>query len=167
MTEIRLGRLVVTGHSEGRAVVVSDSTVEPTVLGGSGVAAHFLYGRDDIPTFPDDGAVQSPTTPFPTPGGCRVSYLTIPAGANEDYFTFVVSALGDLADQKNPGFHRTPTLDLCVVMRGEVTLEVDEGPPTRLGVGDLVVQNGTRHRWSNMGEEDAVLATVVLGARTR
>ena len=34
---------------------------------------------------------------------------------------------------------------------GTVTLELDDGAMVTLGPGDTVVQNGTRHRWSNAG----------------
>ncbi len=30
--------------------------------------------------------------------------------------------------------------------------------------GDTVVQNGTRHRWSNAGREPAVMAVFICGA---
>ena len=33
-----------------------------------------------------------------------------------------------------------------------------------LGVGDTVVQNGTRHRWSNPGDTPVVIAVFLVGA---
>jgi quercetin dioxygenase-like cupin family protein len=41
---------------------------------------------------------------------------------------------------------------------------MDDGDPVTLGPGDAVVQNGTRHRWTNVGDGPVVLASVVLGA---
>ncbi|HVW33161.1 MAG TPA: cupin domain-containing protein [Acidimicrobiia bacterium] len=165
MEGMRFGRTVVTGHQpDGTAVIVSEAKADAVALAGPAVVAHFLYGRDDVPTYPDDGSASAGESPFPPPGGCRVSYLRIAPGANEAYHAFIASALGDLADDKEPGFHRTPTLDIAFVVAGSVTLELDAGNRTDLEPGDVVVQNGTRHRWHNSGDTEAVIATVVLGA---
>lgn len=48
--------------------------------------------------------------------------------------------------------------------RGEVWLELDDGARTRLGPGDTVVQNGTRHAWRNLSGEPVTLAVVNVGA---
>jgi hypothetical protein len=42
-------------------------------------------------------------------------------------------------------------------------LELDDGATVTLRPGDTVVQNGTRHRWSNAGDVPAVLAGCVWG----
>jgi len=161
------GRLVITGHDpRGRAVIVSDR-IEPEIeLAGAGVRARFLWGRDDIATFPDDGAVPDQAGGMPPPGGFRYSTLSIAAGATGDYHEFIVRALGDMAEPDVPGFHQTPTLDVIIVLEGELVLELDDGEQRVLGAGDSVVLNGVRHRWHNRGTETAVLAAVVIGART-
>ena len=46
----------------------------------------------------------------------------------------------------------------------EVSLELDDGATVTLGPGDTVVQNGTRHRWSNPGDVPAVIAVFLVGA---
>jgi hypothetical protein len=43
-------------------------------------------------------------------------------------------------------------------------LELDDGASVHLHPGDTVVQNGTRHRWSNPGDEPATLAVFICGA---
>src|ERR671910_946500 len=58
----------------------------------------------------------------------------------------------------------TPTIDFEVVLTGEVVLELDDGAAVRLRPGDTVVQNGTRHRWSNPGDVPATLAVFICGA---
>jgi len=47
----------------------------------------------------------------------------------------------------------------------ELGLELDDGLEVTLGPGDVVVQNGTRHRWHNRGEVVARLLSVTIGAR--
>jgi len=41
------------------------------------------------------------------------------------------------------------TIDYGIVVRGEMTLELDDGQKNPLRQGDCIVQNGTRHRWRN------------------
>lgn len=64
----------------------------------------------------------------------------------------------------DPGMHTTATIDFEVVLEGEVELELDDGAKVRLRAGDTVVQNGTRHRWSNPGSEMARLVVFMCGA---
>ena len=65
----------------------------------------------------------------------------------------------------NPGMHTTHTVDFEVVLSGEVCLELDDGAEVVLKAGDTVVQNGTRHRWTNRGSVPAVLAVGIIGAK--
>ena len=65
----------------------------------------------------------------------------------------------------NPGMHTTDTIDFEVVLSGEVILELDDGAEKVLRPGDTVVQNGTRHRWTNHGSVPAVVAVLLIGAR--
>ena len=48
-----------------------------------------------------------------------------------------------------PGMHTSDTIDYGIVVRGEMTLELDDGKIIHLRQGDSIVQNGTRHRWRN------------------
>jgi quercetin dioxygenase-like cupin family protein len=64
----------------------------------------------------------------------------------------------------DPGMHTTATVDMEVVLSGQVVLELDDGATRTMGPGDVIVQNGTRHRWSNPGDEPAVLAVFIVGA---
>ena len=100
-----------------------------------------------------------------------------PAGAQAPPDLGVPAALRE-ADEKLPGLlahfepdgegmHTTDTIDFGVVLSGEVVLEVDDGAETTLRPGDTVVQNGTRHRWTNRGKDPAVLAAVLVGAHRR
>ncbi len=64
----------------------------------------------------------------------------------------------------HPGMHTTDTVDLDLVVSGEVWLELDDGEEVQLRAGDCVVQNGTRHAWHNRTSEPAVLFVTLLGA---
>jgi quercetin dioxygenase-like cupin family protein len=53
--------------------------------------------------------------------------------------------------------HTSATVDVGVVLAGQIVLELDDGATVTLQAGDTMVQNGTRHRWSNPGDVPAVL----------
>jgi mannose-6-phosphate isomerase-like protein (cupin superfamily) len=155
-------RRVVTGHdAEGRSIVVADEESASLPFGPG--AAHFVWGRDDAAHFPDDGSPPETATIFPPPGGCRASVLELPPGAQGDFDTAVVTALAEFADPDRPGMHRTASLDFDIVLEGTLILELDGGQ-TSLNPGDIVVQNGTSHRWVNPGPGVARWAAVVVGA---
>jgi mannose-6-phosphate isomerase-like protein (cupin superfamily) len=60
-------------------------------------------------------------------------------------------------DARHPYMQRTATLDLCVILEGEVVLVLDT-EDVRLAAGDSVVQRGTRHAWSNRTSKPCVIA---------
>ena len=52
---------------------------------------------------------------------------------------------------------RTRTLDFCCVLEGEIVLVLDT-EEVRLKAGEIVVQRGTNHAWSNRSGSPAVMA---------
>jgi hypothetical protein len=157
-------RRVVTGHRDGKAVFVSDQEVQSTEVQATTAAIlrsaeiYRLWGGDRAPTFPDDGSPPEQPTVFPPVGGYRFVILTLPpAGAQ---------APPDM-EPKAAGMHATDTIDFGVVLSGEIVLELDDGADTTLRPRDTIVQNGTRHRWTNRGQDPAVLAAVLVGAHRR
>ena len=63
--------------------------------------------------------------------------------------------------------HTTDSTDFGVLLSGNVVLELDDGAEVSLSPGDVVVQNGTRHRWRVVGDVPATLAAFLIGARRR
>lgn len=157
-------RRVVTGHtSAGVAVFVSDDDVDLIPVGDRGSATTLLWGRDDVARFPDDGSQPNVSAFFPPPGGSGVAVLEL-APEGDEFHEFVRTALEPWADPDEPGMHRTATIDYNIVIDGTVGLELDDGAEVVLGPGDLVVQNGTRHRWHNRGPTIARVLAVTVGA---
>jgi mannose-6-phosphate isomerase-like protein (cupin superfamily) len=170
-------RRVVTGHdASGKAVFASDIEVDPlTVTLMPGAEFHRLWGADQAPTFPDDGGATAQPDYFPPVGGYRFGLFTLPPATGQVAAGVEVEAalaemeeklpgLASYTEPDNPGMHTTDTIDFEVVLSGQVVLELDDGAETVLRPGDTVVQNGTRHRWSNRGSEPAVLAVFITGA---
>jgi uncharacterized cupin superfamily protein len=56
------------------------------------------------------------------------------------------------------------TLDFCVVIEGEIVLVLDT-QETVLRPGDVVIQRGTNHAWSNRSGKPAVVSIASHDAR--
>ena len=154
-------RRVVTGHdSDGRAVIASDELVQPLNFEDRGTALHRVWGADRTPVFPDDGSLPEQDGMLAPVGGYRFIFFTLAPGGGPS-----AEHRSSSIEIDDDGMHRTDTVDLTVVLSGEVILHLDGGYETVLRAGDTLIQNGTRHRWENRGNESAVMATVNLGAR--
>ena len=70
----------------------------------------------------------------------------------------------DRSKPRHPGFHKTNSVDYAIVLAGEIHALLDEGE-VRLTAGDVLVQRGTNHAWSNRTDEPAVLAFVLVDAK--
>ena len=67
---------------------------------------------------------------------------------------------------RDPGMHTTRTVDYVVMLKGEVTLLLDEGE-VDLKPFDVVIQRGTNHAWINKGTEPAELVGILVDAEPR
>jgi quercetin dioxygenase-like cupin family protein len=68
-------------------------------------------------------------------------------------------------DPKEPGMHRTDTIDLIYVTGGACLLMLDGAEPVAVGAGDSVVLNGQLHAWRNPQTAPCRLLTVSLGVK--
>ena len=152
-------RRVVTGEGpDGRSHVVSDGPATTAEVGEMDL--DLLWRNDSAPLLPTATDV-SPEVAFPVAGGVWVITWTIAAGATGEDPEDIVQSTGE-----RPGFHSTESVDVNLVLSGEVVLELDEGEVV-LRAGDLGVVNGSRHAWQNRSSEPVrVLSTIVGGTRT-
>jgi mannose-6-phosphate isomerase-like protein (cupin superfamily) len=173
-------RRVVTGlGAEGRAVVVSDGPPPRShdLVHVPGMSQAMLWATGPGEPLPLDGTDPTPRvlSQVPRPGGTCFLIVRFPpdsvyadpsfdAPAAEAEQRLASPGIVELFEPDNPGMHTTESVDYVVVLSGEVWLELDDGQLTRLGAGDTVVQNGTRHAWRNLGTEPVTLAVVQVGA---
>jgi len=173
---MNVGRLVVTGEKDGKAVVASDTAVAPVELSMlPGYQFHRLWGSDVPPALPADGSRLASPRYFPPVGGFRFGFFTIgPDGFTlPDDFDLVraldelnerLPGMAEVMEPDNPGMHTTDTVDIDVVISGQCILELDDGVEVQLQAGDAVIQNGTRHSWHNRTAEPCVVFVALLGA---
>jgi quercetin dioxygenase-like cupin family protein len=62
--------------------------------------------------------------------------------------------------------HKTNTIDYIILLKGDVTLLLDEDEVS-LKPHDVVVQRGTNHAWVNNGAEPALLIAVLIDSELK
>ncbi len=174
-------RRIVTGHDEaGAAVILSDAPPTRAVLvGGPGGPTFFeIWSTGAAPatiTRAADEPDESGLVLAPPKGGTRIRIIDFPpegeairrlgaAGAQE---AFGAMGGGDASRFKtgaHPLMHRTETVDFGIVLEGEMTLVLDAAE-TSLHAGDVVIQRGTSHAWSNRSDRVCRMAFVLVDGR--
>jgi hypothetical protein len=93
----------------------------------------------------------------PRPEGASPEQLN--AAARARFASF--DAEDHLTDQsKHPAMHRTESIDVICLLRGEVDLILDSGR-TRITPGQIVIQRGTSHGWEAIGGPALLLAVLI------
>ncbi len=81
----------------------------------------------------------------------------------EAHFASMGAQAARAEKRKHPGMHRTKTLDYAVILSGEIYAVLDE-EEVLLKAGDVLVQRGTNHAWSNLSDKPCVIAFVLIHA---
>jgi quercetin dioxygenase-like cupin family protein len=164
-------RVVAMDREPGRSCVVEDGP-SPDVLfdpARPGFASSRLWVIDSAPAKIVFETLHLPRTLEPPPGGSVLQVVTFPpdegwegeVGSAEvqSYFRAAGSqgASAYSPQAPHPYMQKTRTLDVCPVLEGEIVLVLDT-QEVRLKAGDIVVQRGTRHSWSNRSGKPAVVA---------
>jgi hypothetical protein len=171
-------RRVVTENVNGEAVVQSDEPLSAYEFKTVPGYEHTLIWVN--PTTPDLSEKQRfdryPDSVVPGPGGTSLHFVTFPPGsvfadpsfdgeAARDEALIRLRGLADHFEKKDPGMHKTNTVDYAVVYEGEIWLELDDAKTIHLKRGDVVVQNGTRHAWRNKGTTPVTMLFFLNGAK--
>jgi quercetin dioxygenase-like cupin family protein len=170
-------RRVVTGHNaKGQSIFIMDGPAPVVRSRGTGATASTEFwetretpadnGGSDDPTLKQDGKVPPPkhgskfrVVEYP-PDSQRVAALRAPDSTHDAKAEGYVR---DLANKRHPGFHKTDSIDYAIVLSGEIWALMDEGE-VLLKAGDVLVQRGTNHAWSNRTEEPCCVAFVLIDA---
>jgi quercetin dioxygenase-like cupin family protein len=163
-------RRIVTGQrADGTSIFarLEEAAPDSRADAGSfarGVVSHRMWANDAIAgiTLPYlDGSVPLVSSPGPddTPEALRTSSGHAgPGGLRVSLIKFFPNEGGRFF-----GLHWHDTVDVQLVLAGELTIGLDDGSEQTMRAGDLVVQHGTNHSW-RIGAEGAVVGLVMLGA---
>jgi hypothetical protein len=166
-------RRIVTGvNAQGRSYIVSDRSfpageVAPgqavrVGLWRTGAAPSSNEGAED--PVPDGVIVRTPPEPR---GGSVIRITDIAPDSQRAYDAEELRRRGckTTAERSagHPGFHATDTVDYAICLEGEVWAMLDEGE-TLMRPGDVLIQRGTYHAWSNRTERICRMAFILIDA---
>ena len=91
---------------------------------------------------------------------------TLNADQAKDVFAGVGNAQASTLGRggRHPLMHRTQTVDYAVVLEGEITMLLDDSE-VHLEAGDVVIQRGTNHAWSNRSGKPVRMLYILMDAR--
>ena len=139
-------RRVVTGHDDnGRAVVTIDEVCKNVMSRRPKHESCVVWSTGSFP----------PTIPARRTAARTVA-TTDPNGT--------VFRIGMYHPGVAPRNHRTESVDYAIVMSGEIDMEID-GANVHLKAGDVLVQRGTIHNWTNPGTEPCIIAFVLVAVQ--
>ena len=171
-------RIVTIDKEPGRSTLVTDGPSPDIRLDPArpGYAAARMWVTDSMPAKIVFETLHLPHTIEPPPNGSVLRVLTIPpddawkgkVGSAEvkAYFQAMGSPNASAYSSKapHPYMQKTRTLDFGFVLQGEIVLVLDT-QEVRLKAGDIIIQRGTSHAWSNRSGKPAVVAIASHDAR--
>jgi len=169
-------RRVITGHDErGRSIIASDGPSPNTVS----IMAEPAFGMTDLwvtTSAPADisgtGDPAARTIVLePPPRGTIFRVVEFPpdaavAGTFDRHAAFAAIGAKEALDpdgSRHPGMHKTHSVDYAIVLQGEIWAVMDVGE-TLLRAGDVLVQRGTNHAWSNRSAQPCLVAFILVDA---
>ena len=167
-------RRIVTGHNEsGKSVITIDGPPARSI--GEDVGGLFEIWNTDGNLIDTTDSIDRADTDIvlsPPENGSKFRYFQInptPEGVPmemmqeiaADAFEKIGAAHHRVDTSKHPAMHKTDTIDYIILLKGDVTLILDEEEVT-LEPHDVVVQRGTNHAWVNNGDEPALLIAVLI-----
>jgi naringenin degradation protein FdeH len=172
-------RRVVTGHDEkGRAVVISDGPA-PSVHVNKNERDWFsvdIWRTHETPArivAKASEPTEGPRRQMPTQNGTVLRINSFPPESDTvrnmtpaDSLR-VFEALGNPKAAthgrggRHPMMHRTESVDYALILSGEITMLLDD-EEVALKAGDVVVQCGTNHAWSNRSNAPCTIAFILI-----
>jgi hypothetical protein len=164
---------VVTGHENGKAVVIGDGlapNVKVREAAGGLVSTLLWMTREtpaDISVTIDRADCVIGVAPPPSGSILRiVDFPPLGEGKGqldnaEIHREMGLAPLG--APARSAFMHRTKSIDYAIVLSGEIDMLLDDSE-VHLRAGDVLVQQGTNHAWENRSGETCRIAFVLIDA---
>ena len=162
-------RRIVTGHREGKAVVLFDSAAPNQKLRqASGLVSTLLWVTDQTPadiSGAADRSLREVGVPPPANGTIfRVVDFPPESGARSRDAILKEMGVSDHGGARHAAMHRTRSVDYAIVLEGEIGMLLDDSE-VQLKAGDVLVQQGTNHAWVNRGTKPCRMAFVLVDAK--
>lgn len=166
-TDFQVRRVVHGTDAEGRSMVLQDDTAVHR-LETPAFTIVDLWRFDGLPT-DLTGTDHLPEGIELTPPSGSAVFRMCAIAPDEEWagrsYNESLEAMGheEAADDGADGRHATDTVDVVVVLSGEVYCTTDTHE-TLLKAGDVVVQTGNTHGWSNRSSEICTVAFIMAAA---
>ncbi|MDB4156541.1 cupin domain-containing protein [Gammaproteobacteria bacterium] len=167
-------RRVITGHDKnGKSIVVLDGPPARSIgedVGGLfelwNTDGNIINTQDNIDRADDEIILSPPSNGSkfryfqinPTPEGIPMDIMQDIAA---DAFEKIGAAHHRIDTTKHPAMHKTETIDYIILLKGDVTLILDQ-EEVDIKPFDVVVQRGTNHAWVNNRSDPALLIAVLI-----
>ena len=166
-------RRIVTGvNAEGRSCILSDMRLPTAPVAPGEPVRTGLWTTDSAPA-------SNTGTRDPVPDGIMLRTPPVHRGGTVIRITDIAPdrqrrydpeelrrrACKTTPDRsaRHPGFHATDTVDYAVCLEGEVWAVLDEDE-TLMRSGDVLIQRGTYHAWSNRSDAVCRMLFVLVDA---
>ena len=172
-------RRIITGHDKnGRSMITIDGPPARSI--GEEVGGLYEIWNtdgDDVVSSDSNDRADKDIILSPSKGGTKFRYFQInpiPEGVPDemmqeiaaDAFEKIGASHHRIDTSKHPAMHKTETIDYIILLKGDVTLILDE-EEIDLKPFDVVVQRGTNHAWTNNGDEPALLIAVLIDSNIK
>ena len=167
-------RIVVACDAAGVSRIVSDAPMQHPHLAGNNPkhVIQEIWRTDATPAgYRISEAEAAPFKLAPPANGTALRIIDLPPDKERDFSKLkqvfdAYDAPGALTKQaaRHPAFHQTATVDYAMVLEGEVWALLDEGE-TLMQAGDVLIQLGSNHAWSNRSEANCRLLFVLIDAQ--
>jgi hypothetical protein len=164
-------RVVAIDREGGKSTLVGD-TSSPDVRtdpARPGFAVHRMWVVDSCPARIVYETLHLPNVLVPPPKGSVLNVFTFPPDdawkgqVGERAVRAYFDAMGARdastysVEAPHPYMQKIKTLDLCIVLEGEIVLVLDTQEVT-VKQGDFVVNRGVNHAWNNRSRKPAVVS---------
>ena len=166
-------RRIVTGvNAAGRSCILSDTRFPAAEVAPGAAVRVGLWTTESAPASnkgvhdPVPDGVILRTAPAHR-GGSVIRITEIAPDASHAYDPAELRRRGCKTtpdrSARHPGFHATDTVDYAICLEGEVWAVLDEDE-TLMRPGDVLIQRGTYHAWSNRSDRICRMLFVLIDA---
>ena len=172
-------RRIVTGTGpDRRSRIVEDGPppVISTIAARPGLRNANIWVTSDTPVSVNEpDYISEHKQLYPPKNGTVIRIMDIPSepqNAEELQASYRATGTGMFPDRerraadksRHPGMHITDTVDYAIILFGEMYAVMEEGE-TLMKAGDVLVQRGTNHAWSNRSGEICRVAFILVDGR--
>ena len=167
-------RRIITGHDKNGKSIISIDGPPARILGEDVGGLFEIWNTDGeiINTLDNSDRADIDVILSPSKNGTKFRYFAIKhtpkeisleklEAATAKAFELMGASHERVDTTRHPSMHKTKTIDYIILLKGDVTLLLDNDE-VRLKPFDVVVQRGTNHAWVNNGEEPALLIAVLI-----